>query len=62
MRKRLIFSSILLTVLSACTTAGAPVPGEHGRMEKCLQQEMKVCTGVKGTRIQTEGIVHCTCT
>ncbi len=61
MRTTIMLATVLLYGLAACTTAGAPEPGERAAEMLCQSSELKVCTGIKGTRIKTErGTCSCT--
>jgi hypothetical protein len=61
MQIKLIASIMLFAVLSACTSLGAPLPGQRVMEEQCMDHELRVCTGVLGSRIKTEDYTTCTC-
>ncbi len=58
---RIIIAIVLSGFLNACTSIGAPPPGERAAMAVCNIGERKVCTGVTGSRLKVDDNVSCTC-
>ncbi len=54
MYAKLLMPVILLVVLTACTSAGAPAPGERAEQIFCGAGTLKVCMGFVGSRILEE--------
>ncbi len=54
MKTKILVVAVFLCGLAGCTTAGAPEPGERAEQMLCQSNELKVCTGIKGTRIKEE--------
>ena len=61
MSTRIIIAMLFPVLLSACTSTGAPPPGEASAAMACEIGERKVCTGITGSRIQLEDSVSCNC-
>jgi hypothetical protein len=60
MGKKRIIAVVLSVVLAACTSAGAPEPGERALDLLCQDGNLKVCTGNVGSRILKENPT-CSC-
>ncbi len=60
MKLRPALTVALCTALVACTSAGAPMPGERAYNVICQPGEQTVCTGVVGSRIKQEEAM-CSC-
>jgi hypothetical protein len=54
MYAKLLMPVILFVVLTACTSAGAPAPGERAEQMFCHAGSLKVCMGNVGSRILEE--------
>ena len=54
MKLSLVSIVICCALMAACTTAGAPQPGERANQIICEVGEQRVCTGISGSRIKKE--------
>jgi hypothetical protein len=54
MKSSLVSIVLCCAILVACTSTGAPEPGERANQINCEVGEQRVCTGMTGSRIKKE--------
>ena len=54
MKLSLVSIVICCALMAACTSTGAPAPGERANQMFCEVGEQRVCAGITGSRIKKE--------
>jgi len=61
MSTRVIILALAAALVMGCTTTAARAPNEASQALKCDKGELKVCTGLTGSRVKKENPA-CSCT